>query len=44
MARKRLSSVAIEKLEQVVGNSTAKPESAVFGNPMTRSSSFWACR
>lgn len=31
MARKRLSSVAIEKLEQVVGNSTAKPESAVFG-------------
>lgn len=31
MARKRLSSVAIEKLEQAVGNSTAKPESAVFG-------------
>lgn len=31
MARKRLSSIAIEKLEQVVGNSTAKPESAVFG-------------
>lgn len=31
MARKRLSSIAIEKLEQAVGNSTAKPESAVFG-------------
>lgn len=31
MARKRLSALAIEKLEQVVGNSTAKPESAVFG-------------
>ncbi len=31
MARKRLSSVAIEKLEQAVGNSTSKPESAVFG-------------
>lgn len=31
MARKRLSSVAIEKLEQAVGNSTAKPESSVFG-------------
>lgn len=31
MARKRLSALAIEKLEQAVGNSTAKPESAVFG-------------
>lgn len=31
MARKRISSIAIEKLEQAVGNSTAKPESAVFG-------------
>lgn len=31
MARKKLSALAIEKLEQVVGNSTAKPESAVFG-------------
>lgn len=31
MARKRLSSIAIEKLEQAVGNSTTKPESAVFG-------------
>lgn len=31
MARKRLSSIAIEKLEQAVGNSTSKPESAVFG-------------
>ena len=31
MARKRLSALAIEKLEQLVGNSTAKPESAVFG-------------
>lgn len=31
MARKRLSALAIEKLEQAVGNSTSKPESAVFG-------------
>lgn len=31
MARKRLSSIAIEKIEQAVGNSTARPESAVFG-------------
>ena len=31
MARNRLSALEIEKLQQVVGNSTAKPESAVFG-------------
>lgn len=31
MVRKRLSALAIEKLEQVVGNSNSKPESAVFG-------------
>lgn len=31
MARKRLSAVALDKLEQVIGNSVEKPDSAVFG-------------
>lgn len=31
MARKRLSSLAIEKLESAIGNSIERPESAVFG-------------
>jgi phage terminase large subunit len=31
MARKRLSALAIEKLEEAVGNSMEKPDSAVFG-------------
>lgn len=31
MARKRLSALAIEKLEEAIGNSVEKPDSAVFG-------------